>query len=396
MMRRKKIASLVLASVGVGGLSIVLGAGGCNLVVDSGGYQVVLEDGSTDGTILGPDTGSGEASLADTKLTDSGADTAPANDAPVEGDGAPGTCGSTIPPSTNTTFQQLLLSCVLDQGCNYAANTYSVGLCVTYNQLLTVSSQTKCESGATNCPYIETCTGESWIGCDAAAPGWSCNSNHATYCYPASSGLPGVGDYNDCTKAAGTCETYIDTANLEGGVTAGCEVLSSCPDPDDGTYYCSSTGNFEYTCIDKLDGGTVGVGNSCDEYSATCSEEGGTGCYYLLPSCDPTSTAACDTTNGGQVGQQCYPNGLQRFDCAAAGLVCSPVADTFTGYNFQCIAPGCDPTLCKESCSGTVATFCVGGAPVTFDCATTSPAMTCIDTGVMDENTNDYVQCRPF
>jgi hypothetical protein len=394
-MRRKKIASLVLASVGVGGLSIVLAAGGCNLVVDSGGYQVVVEDGSTDGTILGPDTGSGEASLADTKLTDSGAaDTAPANDAPtMEGDGAPATCGSTIPPSSNANFQQLLLSCVLDQGCNFSANTYSVGLCVTYNELLSTSSQSKCESGATGCPYIETCTGQSWITCDAGAPGWSCNSNHATYCYPpGSQDYTGVGDYTDCAKASGTCETYIDKANLEAGVTAGCEVLSSCPDPDDGNYYCSSTGNFQYTCIDKLDGGTVGVGYSCDEYSATCSEEGGTGCYYLLPTCDPNTTAACD----GTVGQQCYSTGLQRFDCAAAGLTCAPVADTFTGLNFTCVAPGCDPTTCTESCSGTVATFCIGGAPVAFDCATTSPAMTCITTDVLDENSNDYVQCRPF
>jgi hypothetical protein len=395
-MRRKKIASLVLASVGVGGLSIVLGAGGCNLVVDSGGYQVVVEDGSADGTILGPDTGSPEASLADTKVT--GGDSAPANDAPTtEGDGAPATCGSTIPPSTNANFQQLLLSCVLDQGCNYSANTTSVGQCVTYNELLAISSQSKCESGATGCPYIETCTGQSWITCDAGAPGWSCSSNHATYCYPAGSGLDGVGDYTDCTKAAGTCETYIDKTNLEAGVTAGCEVLSSCPDPDDGNYYCSSTGNFEYTCIDRLDGGTVGVGTSCDVYSATCSEEGGTGCYYLLPPCDPNTTPVCDTSGGGQVGQQCYSTGMQRYDCGAVGLVCSPVADSTTGFNFTCVAPGCDPTMCKESCSGTVATFCIGGAPVTFDCATTSPAMTCVDTGnEQDENGNDYVQCRPF
>ncbi|MGO8992739.1 MAG: hypothetical protein ACLQVI_05390 [Polyangiaceae bacterium] len=397
-MRRKRIASLAVVGVVVGGLSF-LEVAGCNLIVGAGNYNVVPEDATTPEDSGAPVLDTGGSTVVDSGTTDTGTvtptDSGSLGDSNLpDAEDAAVSCGSTI-PTTSVDFQQIMLSCVLDQGCNWGPNTTSVGLCVTYNELAAISGQTKCESGATTCAYIETCTGQGWTSCSATGPGgWSCNNNLSTYCFGASSDIPGWADYEDCTKAGGTCVTYTDKLNPDAGLQGGCEVLSSCTEPDNGDYYCSASGNFEYTCVDKVGGGTAGLGATCNEYSATCSEDGGTSCYYLLPPCDPSTTAACD----GNVGQKCYTNGLNRFDCSQAGLVCQPLStnDTVTGFPFQCVAPGCasQATPCQESCSGTVATFCIGGAPVQYDCA--SQNMVCDDSGTADENGNDYMVCELY
>jgi hypothetical protein len=395
-MRSKKIASVVLASVGIGGLSVVLGAGGCTLVVDSGGYQVVLEDGSADSTI-GVDTGAGGMdSGVDTGLpgSDTGAPSEDTGVGPAEdaGDSGPA-CGSTLATSSPT-FEQILLSCVLDQGCQNSSYSFSVSTCVAESELASISAVTACESHAQTCTDISDCTGQGWTGsCNTGSSTQTASTcdaqNRINYC----SGSGDEGWFWDCTKNGGTCETYIDPNDLDAGVVAGCVVVSSCSNADDGTEYCS--GSDLYQCVNKKDGGAFGVGQDCNNFSATCESSGdsGTSCYYDLPACTAATTTACQ----GDIGQICYSTGLQTYNCAAAGLTCSPVSNSVTGLPFTCVAPGCDPSNCTETCggsSGNVATFCVGGAPVTFDCSTLG--MNCYDSDVEDSNGNSLVYCLPF
>ena len=115
----------------------------------------------------------------------------------------------------------------------------------------------------------------------------------------------------------------------------------------------------------------------------------------LRPNCGSGSTCAVDTFNG----TYCYANGGScsyggsdtwscigdqavdctgynttgtqfSYNCSTAGTTCVDNADPFG--DSLCLAPGCtfnDEQNCSESCNGSRATVCVGGAPYTFDCA---------------------------
>ncbi len=110
------------------------------------------------------------------------------------------------------------------------------------------------------------------------------------------------------------------------------------------------------------------VGASCVQpatsaISATCNARPCYGEDRAVPSCADTVLTTC----GGWAE-------FITIDCARIGLTCS-VDDR----QAECVGSGavCDPSSDKVTCSGSVATYCAGGALATIDCAKNAFATRC-------------------
>jgi hypothetical protein len=344
-------------------VALVLGVAGglaaCNFIVGAGSYSVGSGDAgmSDTGTVFdtGPIVDSG--SHADvTKPMDSGA----GGDGMAEGGVS---CGMGL-PTTSMAFKQALTTCVLAESCDPYAFQVSISDCMTEDYLHSIGTYA-CLTTISDCAGYTSCTGES-IANSTQCPGAtqpSCDSNNnAVQCNPT-----GGGAVRNCTKLGGTCGTYTD----DGGViTADCVAVTSCPQPNDGNDYCS--GSSLYTCI-----GGKGYGENCTLIEATCLDGGGgngSGCYFNGPAC----TTPGYTCNSNVVDWCTTQDITLAYNCSTAGLKCTPNADG-TG-TAQCLAPGCTSTdiaSCTESCTGTFAQVCVGGAPYAFDCSKIAGFTTC-------------------
>jgi hypothetical protein len=375
------------------GLSLFVGATGaaaCNFLVDAGDYSVgtASTDASVDTGIPGSDTGApGDSGSADTFQpgTDTGA---PGDSGPPKEGGA--VCGQL--PTTNATFQQLVSSCTIALSCDPVDFADTISECVT-NDFLHSATELMCLVGITSCAGFQSCLGFAQPTA-AQCPA----STTPSYCNDAGVGINcGLGGgqalTQDCNVLGGTCEVY--GADAGSGAMAGCKVLSSCSEPSNPTdQYCSS--NDLYACV-----GGQGYGQNCGA-NQTCAEDplNGTGCYFTAPSCNyqgsdvyTCSGSTLDLCTQGEGSN----NGAQfTYDCASAGLAC--VADSDGMGDPGCLAPGCTPAdanNCAESCSGSMATVCVGGAPYTFDCASigaTGTFSTC--QSIMDGTGQAYVYCQ--
>jgi hypothetical protein len=389
MRKAKRTGAFVLGALGAS----VLGVFGCNLIVDASDYHVVA--GEADATTpigdssTGPETSTGANDGSHPgDSAPPGDSNAPNADASEDAADASDTCGQGVLAlyNSNEAFQQLVKTCVLDVGCDYDEyyNGWSIDDCISMN-MPAATNATACEVNASTCTDIVNCRGEGFTTasqCDGGANSAYCSGTNAVNCVA----FDGLGDQGpgyvlSCTKAGGTCGVYTDST----GTYASCDV-TSCNQPA-GTTACK--GNSLYTCE-----GDAGYGQNCDLLSATCEVDAGDGngpgCYYDQPAC-PADAGACD----GNTGLWCYALNdtqvVQRFNCAVAGLSCVPDSSNTT-YGFDCVDPSCsddDLSNCSanEGCSGNIASFCIGGAVITFDCA--SLGMTCnMGTG--------YPACAPF
>jgi hypothetical protein len=167
-------------------------------------------------------------------------------------------------------------------------------------------------------------------------------------------------------------------------------VLPTCTQPDDGNAYCQ--GNTLFACI-----GGVAYGQNCTNSQSKCIEDpvNGTTCYFNTPSCTYTGMDTYNCVNGNVSWCTQEGDGGAQFtlQCSGAGLTCVPNADMFG--TAECIAPGCNGTdymNCMESCSGTKANVCVGGAPYSFDCASIAGFTTCNQ--LADQLGFPYVVCK--
>jgi hypothetical protein len=143
----------------------------------------------------------------------------------------------------------------------------------------------------------------------------------------------------------------------------------------------------------------VGYGQSCGA-DQTCYDDptNGTSCYFNSSACvySGVDTYVCN----GNVVDWCTSidnNGaLFPLDCSTAGLSCNSNSDG--NGNAGCLAPGCtasDVSNCTESCSGSMATVCVGGAPYTFDCRSIGDTGTFSSCSVLsDTSGNQYAACQ--
>lgn len=97
--------------------------------------------------------------------------------------------------------------------------------------------------------------------------------------------------------------------------------------------------------------------------SATCNARPCDGSDRAIPSCAATILTTC----GGWAE-------FVTIDCARIGLTCS--ADD---RRSECVGSGavCDPSSDKVTCSGSVASYCAGGARATIDCAKNAFATRC-------------------
>jgi hypothetical protein len=336
-------------------IALALGASGA---LAACGFMGSAETHSAGDSGVSADTG---GTLADsggevdaTEAGDSGA-----GDSRPTGDGA---CGSTL-QTTSPEFQQALTTCVLVQSCDPDQAKSSISNCVT-TDYLQCFDQWACLTMITDCAGFKSCTGRSFptsAQCPAGRTPYCDTNNIAVRCAP-----DGGGGVTDCSKVGGSCATYVS-----GGVTlADCIVFYSCSQPTDGTEHCA--GNALYTCISGQ-----GFGVNCGLQGAVCDTGyNGTRCYALAsnPSSCNTEGSSCQ----GNVATLCNFNSESGYDCSRAGLQCTPNADGIG--TALCIAPDCtyDDTLnCHESCEGSVAEVCAGGARVSFDCSKLAGFTTC-------------------
>lgn len=332
----------------------------CNFIVDAGSYSVgnsAGSDASTDGS--SPiDTGT---TPVDSSAVDSGTpgDTGSVVDTGVAADG-PVVCGQGL-PTTSASFKQLLTTCVLAASCNPVTFSATISYCMS-NDFLHSASTLSCLTTATDCDTVQSCLG-SRVPTLTQCP----SDTTPAYCTDAGIGVNcgangGLVSTYDCKVLGGTCGLYTTDA----GTGAGCKLFSGCTETDPSQSYCSS--NELYSCY-----GNQAFGQSCGS-TQTCIEDpfNGTGCYFNAPACNYQGIDSY--TCSGNTVVLCTEendNGVQfSYGCAAAGLSCNGNIDGMG--NAGCLAPGCtgsDVTNCAETCSGLMATVCVGGAPFTFDCA---------------------------
>jgi hypothetical protein len=379
-------------------LAVALGASGalaaCNFIVDAGSYSVGNtggSDASTDGTST-LDTGvapGDSSSLVDSPaVSDSGVavDTGSVVDTGAPpGDGAV-TCGQGL-PTTSPSFTKLVNACALAVGCSPGGFEVNMSNCITEDFVDAVPAL-GCLDSITSCAGFEACRG-------AAVPSKTeCpTAQTAPHCTDAGVGVNCGGSLYipidlDCPALGGTCAVYATDA----GTAADCKVVSSCTMTNPSNQFCKS--NNLYSCIDG-----VGYGQSCGA-DQTCYEDptNGTSCYFNSSACvySGVDTYVCN----GNVVDWCTSidnNGaLFPFDCSTAGLSCNSNSDG--NGNAGCLAPGCtasDVSNCTESCSGSKATVCVGGAPYTFDCTTIGATGTFTTCSVLtDTNQNQYAACQ--
>jgi hypothetical protein len=183
---------------------------------------------------------------------------------------------------------------------------------------------------------------------DNGATVYRCAQNYLLHC-----GSPYYASGSTClTGADGTHWCALGT---------NCSVKDSCI----GTLndYCGAPSNLHFNVNCSYDGYTCGL--------AVNSDSGITSCYtgnMNLPcsspgtSCSGTTLQVCDGTN------------LSDFDCAALGDTCSTQAGAAI-----CVHSGdtCTPfDIGVNQCTGSSISLCVGGHPLTFDCA--SIGMSCV------------------
>jgi hypothetical protein len=393
MTRRRAVLALTLA---VSASSALVA---CNFLVDAGSYSVgnsTGSDASADGTSPSDtgttpvDSSTGDTSTVDTgTLVDSGMsiDTGslPDEGPPVEGGAV---CGQGL-PTTSTPFTQLVSACALAVAC--APNGFNVNMsdCIT-EDFLHATVALGCLTSITDCNGFEACMG-SRVPTTAQCPATST----APFCTDGGVAINCGADFYvpiaiDCKVLGGTCAVFDADAGASAG--ADCKVVSTCSPSDPSTQLCQ--GNDLYACING-----AGYGQNCGA-NQKCFEDpsSGTSCYYDTGTCTYTG-ADTYTCNGNDVEWCTSVNsaGAQfPFHCSTAGLQCNSNSDG--QGNAGCLAPGCtasDVANCAESCSGSNATVCVGGAAYTFDCKSvgaTGTFSTC--TMFSDSVGNPYAACQ--
>jgi hypothetical protein len=363
----------------------------CNFLVDAGDYKVGggSDASSSDSSMAAADSGMtmvGDSGSVDTGASDVVSATDTGTTVTDTGtpamDSGPPTCGSGL-PTTSPAFQNIVKSCAVAEACAPGGFILDMSDCITEDFLHSVP-EFSCLLGISSCAQYEACQGG---GIPTTA---QCPSTHqAPFCTDAGVGINCGGSlYNaialDCAVLGGTCTVY----STDAGSAADCKVLSSCSKPDPTTEYCS--GNDLYECI-----GGAGYGQTCGS-NATCIADpsNGTTCYFNTGSCNYSGIDTY-TCNGNTVDWCTEVNNageLFPFNCSTAGLTCNGNSDG--QGNAGCLAPGCtanDLANCTESCSGSMASVCVGGAPYTFDCSAIG-FTTCAT--LSDSNGNSYVACQ--
>jgi hypothetical protein len=329
-------------------LTAAAGAAGasCMLVDGDGDYKV--------GTIAS------DAGVPNMPVEASGPDVEagpPHGDAGADVDAA-ASCSSSALNSSE--LMPAIQSCVLLRACfpvGASPISNTVSQCVTYDEPhrnAGLSCSTVTNAG---CADMAQCFGNGFdFSSDCASNEISakCVGNKAVICGVDS--LAGVNEYYDCDISGGTC-TVLDG---DSGVPnyAGCVVVSSCSDPPQ-TTECSGTA-YAYTCI-----AGKGFGQNCASRSETCETRASSACYFHDTPCGATLTT-CDTATG--VISVCANGYEDTYDCSNSGLGCA-LDSSNNGY---CLAPGCTPTTqCSPSCDadGHTIHLCIGGAPLTVDCA---------------------------
>jgi hypothetical protein len=373
--RRRAALALALAASTSGALVA------CNFIVDAGSYSV----GNSSGDASTVDTGT--IAVDTGAVVDSGTpgDTgSPVDSGPPKEAGA--VCGQGLP--TTSAFTQLVSACALAQGCAPGGFNVTMSDCIT-EDFLHSTPALGCLTTITDCNGFSTCMG-SRIPTTAQCP----TAATAPFCTDAGVGVNCGGSLYqplaiNCPVLGGTCGVYTTDA----GSAADCKVVSSCSQPTDiNTTYCQS--NDLYSCIDG-----VGYGQNCGSNQMCIADpNNGTTCYFDTGTC--TYTGADTYTCNGNTVDWCTSingNGAQfPLDCSTAGLTCNGNSDGFG--NAGCLAPGCtadDVANCTESCSGSSATVCVGGAPYTFDCKTIGASGTFTTCSLLaDSQGNPYAACR--
>jgi hypothetical protein len=264
-------------------------------------------------------------------------------------------------------------ACVWLESCNpFASLTMSD--CITLN-IPEAFDFEKCALTAGSCSDIEQCLGVGYSTTDdCKTAGTFCNGSRAATCRGA-----GIGATRRCDILGGACATYT----LDSGTQAGCEVVPLCGN-NDNQEHCSDAGVL-YECI-----GDAGFGAMCTSGLTCGTQNNQTACYANLPSCS-LSGSQCQ----GDTYVLCTSSGTQiQYNCGDVGLQCQSANGTTS-----CVAPGCTPndvTMgCTESCTGTIANLCVGGAPVSVDCASFG-FVRCSQFPAQNSFKAPFVMCVPY
>jgi hypothetical protein len=266
----------------------------------------------------------------------------------VESAAAEGCSASSIDPQK---IASVVRDCVLEFGCNPSLPTLTLSQCITGDYPAAVPAAYGCGVGASGCGAVEQCTGFDFpTTSDCPSAGEYCNGNRAAHCTG-----PERGVVEDCAVTGGNCTTYAN----EGGSYVGCEVVTYCTDTDGKTHCCPGFGcvSSVYTCY-----GHVAIGTGCSAQEPCGILDGSAGCHPTLPLCvaPGSSCSGSDLLVCGEDERQL------TLPCGSAGLSCT-VSDGLP----QCLAPGCsaaDVDACQESCTGSIANLCVGGARVQANC----------------------------
>lgn len=377
-------ASSKRLSTVAGGVVLALGlaSAACGLVVGAGDYVVgstadggpaAIADGSLDAPTAPADVAVPPTSPDATSQADTSPPPTMEAGTPLPADGGPTLActpnGDLVPglPAGSAAFQQLVNACVLAVSCDPLFFPVTVSQCITTDYLDT-HFPTKCLANITSCDDYYACQGAriaTIAECQTASNDdmdiGVCNGTVATLCFSSGDGI-----VQNCAALGGSCTTYHESDYADFGDTgAGCEVLSSCSNPTDGSTQCNSNTQV-FTCV-NTDATSIGLATETCPQGAACSTNSvttacfgtGTACTTVGTSCAGTDLTSCETLSSGN----------QQFttDCAVAGLQCAPAS----GVNpAACTAPGCATSGCVESCDGTKITTCIGGAPYVVDCTT--------------------------
>jgi hypothetical protein len=336
----------------------LVAAVGCAQILGTSGYDADLSPDSGSGSSGGVD-----ASMDTAMVVDSGSEA----DTGSLGDG-PGFIDACVASNiVQAKLERITKACVMLWGCDPYVPNETLSNCISID-VPEAYLYYGCSLTASSCADIIACRGYGYpTMADCPASGPHCNGNRAANCTGA-----GTGNVTDCTVTGGTCAMYTSA----GTTYAGCDVVPGCGQTD-GLPHCN--GNTLYTCF-----GDAGIGKNCFT-AETCKTAGTTtSCYANLPACS-TPGAAC----AGNDIQDCFTNGTEAtFACSHVGLGCQSAA---------CVAPGCtvaNETSCTESCSGTVMSLCIGGAPFAVDCAKYGFSH-CAAFNPAGGITTHYVECVP-
>ncbi len=378
-----------LVAVGLGGV-----AGGCGLVVGASDYLV--GDAGTNESDSASRTDAGMVTNADGSHevdVDVALDAAAPNDAlgalesgPLEvgtqeadtpetgtfesgaGDGstpflACASDGGALPqafPSGSPALQQLVLACVIAETCDPLFFDVPLAACITNNHLQAIPSLA-CLATAKSCADYYTCQGQRIADDTECSSSASNDTGTCVNGVARSCSLFGGGAVWNCNVLGGTCTVY--PTDDSGDTAAGCKILSSCPNTNDGSQCESAT--QRYSC-ETTQTDTIAIGQNCPQSSTCRTSTGGTHCYASGPACT-TPTASC--SGGDLSGCVALPSGNQSltYKCSVGGLSCVTNGDGGTG---SCVTPGCEHSHCVDSCDddGVTLHTCIGGAQYDVDC----------------------------